>query len=146
VPSKTQRPTATTAFLVKHLGEQLEQYSVALPSLSLRQRVIRLIDLQASFRKLGKALVTEAGFTTGSARARIRQYLIAHAGQVVDGTELAVIGGISEYARRIRELREEGLTILTGPESDPSTDLALRPDQYLLVKKPPQGKTSRSST
>jgi hypothetical protein len=128
--------------LVKHVGEQLEQYSAALANLSLRQRVIRLIDLQASFRRLGKALVAEAGFSTGSARARIRQYLVAHAGQVIDGTELAVIGGISEYARRIRELREEGLTILTGPESDPSTGRALRPDQYLLAKQPPQSKTS----
>ena len=134
MPSNPQRPTASTAFLVKHLGEQLEQYHSALPSLSLRQRVIRLIDLQTSFRKLGKALVAEAGFSTGSARGRIRQYLVAHAGQVIDGTELAVIGGISEYARRIRELREEGLTILTGPDVDPSTGLALRPDQYLLVK------------
>jgi hypothetical protein len=122
--------------LVKHLGEQLEQYHADLSSLSLRQRVIRLIDLQTSFRKLGKALVAEAGFATGSARARIRQYLLAHAGQVIDGTELAVIGGISEYARRIRELREEGLTILTGPDTDPSTGLALRPDQYLLTTRP----------
>ena len=104
MPSKTQRPAASTAFLVKHLGEELEQYSAALAKLSLRQRVIRLIDLQSSFRKLGKALVAEAGFTTGSARARIRQYLVAHAGQVIDGTELAVIGGISEYARRIPSL------------------------------------------
>lgn len=133
--SKNSRPTASTAFLVKHLAEQLAQYHSDLPELALRERVLRLIDLQNSFRKLGKAVVAEAGFTTGSARDRIRQYLMVHSGEVIDGTELAVIAGISEYARRVRELREEGLGILAGPAVDPSTGLALRPDQYLLPKR-----------
>jgi hypothetical protein len=133
--TKTHKPVAPTALLVKHLSEQLDRYEAELPKLPLRQRVVRLIDLQNSFRKLGKALLAEAGMATGSARGRIRQYLQAHKGEVIDGAELAVVGGISEYARRIRELRDEGLTILTGPDSDPSTGLALRPDQYVLAKK-----------
>jgi hypothetical protein len=126
--------------LVKHLAEQLAQYHSDLPSLALRERVLRLIDLQSSFRKLGKAVVAEAGFTPGSARARIRQYLLRYSGEVIDGTELAVIAGISEYARRARELREEGIGVLAGPAVDPSTGLALRPDQYLLPKKPSRPK------
>lgn len=135
MPSKTHRPAASTELLVKHLGEQLGLYYADLPDLDFRQRVVRLIDLQSLFRKLGKSLLAEAGMATGSARGRIRQYLSAHVGEVVDGAELAVVAGISEYARRIRELREEGLTILTGPDVDPATGLTLRPDQYLLLKK-----------
>lgn len=138
--SGNQRPTASTALLVKHLAEQLAQYQSDLSGLALRERVLRLIDLQNSFRKLGKAVVAEAGFTNGSARDRIRQYLMVHSGEVIDGTELAVIAGISEYARRVRELREEGLGILAGPAVDPSTGLALRPDQYILPKRPSKRK------
>jgi biotin operon repressor len=32
-------------------------------------------------------------------------------GEVVYGEELAAVAGISEWARRVRELREEGLAI-----------------------------------
>jgi len=141
-----QRPSASSALLVSHLSEQLSHYLVELPGLSLRDRVLRLIDLQNSFRKLGRTVVAETGFTARSARDRIRQYLIAHSGLVIDGTELAVVAGISEYARRVRELREEGLKILTGPDLDPSTGLALRPDQYLLQKGPRSSKSLFGST
>ena len=47
----------------------------------------------------------------GSARGRLRKHLIAHVGEWIDGEELAEIAGISEWARRIRELRDEGLAI-----------------------------------
>ena len=127
--------TATTELISRHLVEELEKYLVAAPSLTLRARVLRLIDLQNDFRKLGKSVLREAGWDTGGARDRIRRYLTEHKGQVIEGAELAVISGISEYGRRIRELREEGLHIITGPEADPKTHQPLRPDQYLLLKK-----------
>jgi hypothetical protein len=47
----------------------------------------------------------------GSARQRIHAYLVAHVGEPVQGVELAEIAGISEWARRVRELREEGLAL-----------------------------------
>lgn len=47
----------------------------------------------------------------GSARARIRAHLTAHVGEWIDGEELAEVAGISEWARRVRELRDAGLSI-----------------------------------
>ena len=42
-------------------------------------------------------------------------YLKKHVGQVLDGRELMVVSGISEYARRIRELRVQfGWQIISG--------------------------------
>jgi hypothetical protein len=63
------------------------------------------------------------------ARARLRAHFLANIGRVMDSAELReVSGGISEWARRVRELRtEEGYLILTH------NDLAtLKPGQYLL--------------
>src|SRR4051794_20313670 len=48
----------------------------------------------------------------GSARARLRAYLIDHVGQTVYGEELSEISGILAWARRVRELRAEGLDIV----------------------------------
>ena len=46
-----------------------------------------------------------------SARARIRAYLIEHVGEELPGEEIAEIAGVSEWARRLRELRAEGMNI-----------------------------------
>jgi hypothetical protein len=122
------------SFLVDHLTDRLNNFRNTAHALSARDRVLRLIELRDGFRKLGKITMQESGFTSGSARDRIRKYLLEHKGQIVDGDELSVISGISEYGRRVRELRAEGLEILTGPERDPRTGHSLRPDQYLLLK------------
>ncbi len=64
------------------------------------------------------------------ARAKLREYFLAHVGEVLDAETLReVSGGASEWARRIRELRnEEGLDIQTyNDRSD------LKPGQYILV-------------
>lgn len=126
--------TPTTDFIANHLIDELKKFIEVAPSLTLRARVLRLIDLQNGFRKLGKTVVREAGSGASGARDRIKAYLIEHKGQVIEGAELAVISGISEYGRRIRELRADGLKIITGPELDPRSKQALRPDQYLLIK------------
>ncbi len=47
----------------------------------------------------------------GSASGRIRALLIQRVGEWVTGEELAAVAGISEWARRIRELREAGYLI-----------------------------------
>ncbi|MGD9471285.1 MAG: HNH endonuclease [Novosphingobium sp.] len=63
------------------------------------------------------------------ARDLLRDYFLTNLGRVIDGEELRVAaGGISEWARRVRELRnEEGFLILThNDRSD------LKPGQYLL--------------
>jgi hypothetical protein len=64
-----------------------------------------------------------------SARARLRDHFLNNIGKIMDSEELRdVAGGITEWARRVRELRnEEGYKILThNDRSD------LIPGQYLL--------------
>jgi HNH endonuclease len=68
------------------------------------------------------------------ARAKLRAHFLANLGKVMGSDELRVVSGeISEWARRIRELRdEEGFQILThNDRSD------LKPGQYLLVSAKP---------
>jgi hypothetical protein len=69
------------------------------------------------------------------ARAKLRAHFLANIGRVMDSHELReVSGGISEWARRVRELRtEEGYLILTH------NDLSdLKPGEYLLENPKPE--------
>lgn len=67
--------------------------------------------------------------TNASVKQRLREFLIANVGRVVTSRELqAVAAPASEWARRIRELRdEEGWPISTNND-----DLALKPGEYRL--------------
>jgi 5-methylcytosine-specific restriction endonuclease McrA len=68
-------------------------------------------------------------------KERIRQFLLAHIGQVVTSIQLrdAAGTGVSEWARRVRELREdEGWPILTHNDTT-----ELKPGQYILRETPP---------
>ena len=69
-----------------------------------------------------------------SSKEKIRQFLLANVGRVIESHELqAAADGAGQYGRRLRELREqEGWPILTHNDT---TDL--RPGQYLLKQKPP---------
>jgi len=69
------------------------------------------------------------------ARAMLRAHFLQNIGRIMDSDELReVAGGISEWARRVRELRtEEGYLILTH------NDLSeLKPGQYLLKTAKPE--------
>lgn len=68
--------------------------------------------------------------TKGGARAKLRKYFKDHVGQVLEWEELRnVAGGITEWARRVRELRnEEGMNIVTHNDKS-----ELKPGQYMLV-------------
>lgn len=74
-----------------------------------------------------------------SATKRLRSYFLANLGKVLDSDELRDVAGISEWARRIRELRnEEGFSILTH------NDLAeLKPGEYILKDPKPNPAFSR---
>lgn len=65
----------------------------------------------------------------GGARAMLRAYFLENIGRVMDSDELReAAGGISEWARRVRELRsEEGYLILTHHDRSD-----LKPGEYLL--------------
>lgn len=69
------------------------------------------------------------------ARARLREHFLSNIGRVMDSDELRKIAGdVTEWARRIRELRtEEGYQIQThNDRSD------LKPGQYILMDAEPQ--------
>lgn len=68
----------------------------------------------------------------------IRQFLRANIGRVVTAIEIrdAVGSGVSEWARRLRELRdEEGWPIRSHND-----DAKLRPGEYILEAEPPEKK------
>jgi len=69
------------------------------------------------------------------ARDRLRDYFLSHLGEILEGDDLrAASGGISEWARRIRELRdEEGFRILTHNDR-----AEMKPGQYLLLTATPE--------
>lgn len=70
---------------------------------------------------------------TGS-KQRIREFLLANVGKVVTSIQIRDAAGasVSEWARRLRELREdEGWPILTHHD-----DAQLKPGQYLLKEIP----------
>lgn len=68
------------------------------------------------------------------ARDKLRRYFLEHVGEVLDSNTLREIAGISEWARRIRELRnEEGYQILTHNDRH-----QLKPGQYILEDPKPQ--------
>jgi hypothetical protein len=62
-------------------------------------------------------------------RAKLRNYFQKHVGKILDSATLRKVAGTSEWARRVRELRnEEGLHIIThNDRSD------LKPGQYILI-------------
>lgn len=70
-----------------------------------------------------------------SARSRLRSFFEANVGKVVTTHELRDVAGVSEYARRIRELRdEEGMQIRSHIDRHD-----LKPGEYILesLKKVP---------
>lgn len=115
----------------------------------LRPKVLALIPAFRKLRDLGCSLVPMGN--ARSARDRILAYLLRYPFQIVDGDELAVISGISEWARRVRELRVEyGWWIYSGYTFADIANAAtaagdqaevvgveaihIRPDQYVLMR------------
>ena len=72
-------------------------------------------------------------------RDKLRTYFLQNVGKVINSDTLRSVAGVSEWARRIRELRnEEGYMILThNDRSD------LKPGQYVLENPKPQPAFSR---
>jgi phytoene dehydrogenase-like protein len=104
--------------------------------------VRELIPANHLLRDLGSSLLRDE--SAQAARERILRYLLKYVGIVIHGEELMVIGGISEYARRIRELRvEHGWKVITGYTVKDIKDdegngfgeglETMKPDDYLLL-------------
>ena len=135
---------ASPDVLLEQLQDQLRRYEKVRDTGSLREATIAIVAIEKTVRQLGKSVGVAAGLSATSARERIRGYLEEFHGQVIDGIELAAVSGIAQYARRIRELREEGFEIRTGPDAvDPVSGATLRSDQYVYVKSDQKAKPKR---
>lgn len=68
-------------------------------------------------------------------RAKILAFLRSNVGRVIEGAEIrAASGGKSEWARRVRELRDEqGFHIVTHKD-----DASLKPGQYMMLSGEPR--------
>lgn len=68
-------------------------------------------------------------------KERIRRFLLENVGVILSSAQIhEASGGVSEWARRLRELRdEEGWPIQSHNDSD-----ELSPGQYRLTERPPQ--------
>lgn len=109
----------------------------------LREQVLALLPISETFRDLGSSLIKDDD--ANSARERILVYMRRYPHTLIAGSELAIVAGISEYPRRIRELRvEAGWPILSGKslkdiiveEGDIQgiDSNKIRPDNYFLLE------------
>lgn len=125
----------------KEVIELLTNFESRLARGDLRQKVIALIPIRNLLHDLGSSLIPVE--IASSARDRILAYLQRYPLTVIDGQELAVVAGISEYARRVRELRREfGWSVATGVTLAEMLDAGeglspdlnnLKPDHYVLL-------------
>lgn len=133
--------------LRQQLIELLEQFEQKLLSGHLREQVKALIPANHKLSDLGCSLLPDE--VPNSAQERLLAYLKAYSSTLIHGDELMVVAGISEYARRLRELRvEQGWPLVSGKmikemiSNGDATDLEsigvsnanqLKPDTYVLL-------------
>lgn len=128
--------------LITEVEARLKQYRKDSNGLSWREKVLLLVAVSGSIKRLGKTTNPDAAKV--GARERIRLYLLDNVGVVISAAELEVVSGISEYGRRIRELRvQDGYKILTGYSNDPETGVELKPNDYLLLATEPDRSAAR---
>lgn len=133
---------STVGLLIAEAEGVLARYRTSYDGLSWREKVLRLVELSGVLKDLGINTNPEAAKV--GARERIRLYLIEHAGCVISGAELAVVSGISEYGRRVRELRvQDGYKVLTGHSNDPELGIAIGPSEYLVLEREPDHSAAR---
>jgi len=130
--------------LRRKLVELLENFESKLYEDNLRAQVQSLVPVNHILRDLGSSLIKEQD--ANSARDRILSYFRSYPSVVLHGDELMVVAGISEYGRRIRELRKEhGWPILSGnslkdmADDDPNFNLPgdtefIGTDSYFLLE------------
>jgi hypothetical protein len=108
MPRKRVRLERSIDEVITSMRNKLDELErpAALGKQDLRRRVGLLIELSYDLREL--ALHHLSGtIPAASASLRILEYLRLFAGESVDGEELDIVAGISEYPRRIREWRVE---------------------------------------
>jgi len=121
----------------------LESFKDQLKTGTLRTRVLALVPALNLLKDLGCSMIPKS--IASNARARILAYLKEYPMTVINGQELEVVGGISEWARRLRELRVEfGWSIISGKtaremqqegelEAEDVDAAAMKTDDYVLL-------------
>ncbi len=132
-----------TDSLLHELRETLESFESSSRTEDLRNRVRGLVPAFETLRSLGKSLVPNG--LTMSARDRLLAYFREYPRVTLSEKELALVAGISEWARRVRELRVQfGWKIITGMAAsemlqeneidDVHVDISeMGPNDYVLV-------------
>ena len=130
--------------LLSELRSVLVDFEKASGHMEIRKRVLALVPVFESVRELGKSLIPNG--LKLSARDRLLTYFLAYPRIVLGEKELALVAGISEWARRVRELRVQfGWKIITGmtakqmfiEEEIEESDIGLEnlsPDDYVLLE------------
>lgn len=129
--------------LRSQLVDLLVNFESKLANEDLRSQVKGLVPAHHLLWDLGSSLIPE---DVSAARDRILHYLLAYPNTVIAGEELMVVAGISEWARRARELRVEfGWPIITGvtlqemaaeesmPTGEGETINKMAPDDYMML-------------
>lgn len=151
---RRSRPDTDPEAIRKSLVGLLSNFAVELKKRDLRAKVIALIPVFHKLRDLGSSLIPKN--QAPSARERIIAYLERYPRTVINGDELMVVSGISDWPRRVRELRVQfGWSIYSGVtfhamaedasaagNTDESVALytalgvhpaEIKPDQYVLM-------------
>lgn len=91
----------------------LTDFKEELKSDDLRSKVLALVPALKLLRDLGSSFISKED--ASSARDRILYYFRKYPNTVLSNHELMVVSGISEWARRVRELRVQfGWSIING--------------------------------
>lgn len=129
--------------LRKKLTKLLEEFDSIAEQGELRDKVKALIPVYLTIRDMGKSMIPN-GLKT-SARDRLLTYFRYYPYQILHEHELALVAGISEWARRVRELRVQfgwkivsGITAKEMIEQQEFEDLQLDPTElgpndYMLL-------------
>lgn len=146
--ARRSQPNNAPEELRQSLVELLTNFADELQKEDLREKVVALVPAFHKLRDLGSSLIPKS--EAASARDRIISYLLQYPAVVIDGDELMVVSGISEWARRVRELRVQfGWWIYSGVTFNqmalnPDDEATFRamgidpqeisPDQYVLMR------------
>src|SRR5262245_47423752 len=99
--------------LRQKLVRLLTDFKDELKSDDLRDKVLALIPALRLLRDLGSSFISKED--ASSARDRILYYFRKYPNIVISNQELMIVSGISEWARRVRELRVQfGWSIING--------------------------------
>jgi len=98
---------------IKKLQDLLVNFEEEIQKEDIRQKVLALIPIYEEIKSLGSSLIPLE--IANSARDRILVYFRKYPCTIISGDEIMIISGISEWARRVRELRVQyGWRIVNG--------------------------------